>query len=442
MAEPTRRAPAFRHRLADDWRAASKQIDEGEALLAALPERPHRTPDQQRAADAIHEAARRTRQAFLRHHAERVYDELTGEHREHLRLDALLAAAAEAFPGLVPSAGQLAEEAGRRQAEKEGREIDQAVFLSGVLNSPAAGHHLIDAMLRPTARALDLLERFRATGEVRLAAVHLERRGGAAFLTITNEHCLNAEDDTHVADMETAVDLVLLDPGSRVGTVRGGVMNHPRHLGRRVFSAGINLRELDAGNISYVDFLMGREMGYIHKLLRGIAVDDAPWPNTTVHKPWIAAVDSFAIGGGAQLLLVFDRVIAAADAYFSLPAAAEGIVPGVSNLRLSRFVGARAARQILLTGRKIRAGEPESRLVFDEVVESAEMSAAVERAVRQLDTPAVLANRHMLHLAEESRDAFRAYLAQFALQQAVRAYSRDVMVKVDQGKGDTRGKSL
>lgn len=66
-------------------------------------------------------------------------------------------AAVTALPGLVPTADQMASERMRPQAHKEGREIDQGIFLRGVLRSPAAGPHLLDAMLRPPPRALRLL---------------------------------------------------------------------------------------------------------------------------------------------------------------------------------------------------------------------------------------------------------------------------------------------
>src|SRR5258707_7508921 len=61
-------------------------------------------------------------------------------------------------------------------------------------------------------------------------------------------------------------------------------------------------------------------------------------------KPWIAAVDSFAIGGACQWLLVMDRVIAEAGSYFVLPARKEGIIPGCAHLPLPRVVRQRAAR--------------------------------------------------------------------------------------------------
>jgi thioesterase DpgC len=141
-------------------------------------------------------------------------------------------------------------------------------------------------------------------------------------------------------------------------------------------------------------------------------------------------VDTFAIGGGMQLLLVFDHVIAAADAYFSLPAAQEGIVPGASNLRLGRIAGARLSRQVILLGRRIRAIEPEARLFVDEVREPAEMDTAIEQAIDRLGNAAVVVNRRMLNLADESAEDFRRYMAEFAVQQALRLYSDDVIQKV------------
>jgi (3,5-dihydroxyphenyl)acetyl-CoA 1,2-dioxygenase len=69
-------------------------------------------------------------------------------------------------------------------------------------------------------------------------------------------------------------------------------------------------------------------VGYIHKLLRGVLASGGErWDTPSAEKPWLAVVDGFAIGGGMQLLLVFDQVLAASDAYFSLPAADEGIIP-------------------------------------------------------------------------------------------------------------------
>ncbi|WP_432251119.1 (3,5-dihydroxyphenyl)acetyl-CoA 1,2-dioxygenase DpgC [Streptomyces sp. HNM1019] len=398
----------------------------GEDLLAALPAKPDRTPDQQNTADEIHRRCRGLRAEFLRGHVDRVHTELTDGRSRSVRLAELAGAAAERFPGLVPTAAQLADERRHPQRDKEGREIDQGLFFGALLAAPQAAAHVVASMLRPTARARAALPAFRRTGVAELGCVHLERQGDTAFLTVRNLHCLNAEDDPSVDDMETAVDLVLLDEACRVGVVRGGHMTHPRYLGRRVFSAGINLKDLHRGRISFVDFLLRREIGYINKILRGLRTDH----DETVEKPWVAAVDTFAIGGGAQLLLVFDSVVAATDSYVSLPAAKEGIVPGAANLRLSRAVGPRIARQMILGGAVIEATDPRAALLADRLVAPDAMEDTIAETAEQLSAPAVVANRRMLNLAEEPPASFNAYMAEFAVQQSRRAYSPDVLAKV------------
>jgi (3,5-dihydroxyphenyl)acetyl-CoA 1,2-dioxygenase len=413
------------------WRGLAQTSKRTSELIASLPERGQRSPRQHAIAEAAVDAARAARSRFMDAHAEAVYDELTGSRGRYLRLPKLMEAAAAAFPGLVPTADQMAAERARPQALKEGHEIDQGIFLRGVLRSLVAGPHLLDAMLRPTPRALQMLPEFSRTGVAGLGSVHIERANGAARLTMCGGDCLNAEDNRQVDDMETAVDLALLDPEVRVGLLRGGEMSHPRYRGKRVFSAGINLKALHAGGISLVDFLLRRELGFIHKLLRGLLIEDGPrWRSPTAAKPWVAAVDGFAIGGGMQLLLVFDHVLAASDAYLSLPAAQEGIVPGAANFRLTRCLGPRLSRQVILEGRRIWANEPAARLLVDEVVEPADMEEAVERSLDRLQSPAVVANRRMLNFAEEPVDEFRLYMAEFAVQQALRLYSADVIGKV------------
>jgi (3,5-dihydroxyphenyl)acetyl-CoA 1,2-dioxygenase len=423
--------------LACARRALAEAGRRADDLLAALSEPGLRSPEQRAAATAVKESARALRCQFMDAHADAVYDELTDGRTRHPRLAELADTAAESFPGLVPAARQLATERARPQAAKEGFEIDQGIFFSRVLRSPSAGRHLLDAMLRPTQRALRLLPEFVRSGVTDLGSVRLERTGGVARLTMCRDDCLNAEDNRQVEDMETAVDLALLDPGVSVGLLRGGEMSHPRYRGKRVFSAGINLKALHAGEISLADFLLRRELGYIHKLLRGVVTEDAShWHSAAAQKPWAAVVDSFAIGGGFQLLLVFDHVLAAADAYFSLPAAQEGIIPGAANFRLARRAGSRIARQMILQGRTIWAADPAAGTFVDDVADPAELDMAAERSLERLSAPSVIANRRMLNLAEESPDDFRMYMAEFALVQALRLYSDDVIGKADRFQRD------
>jgi (3,5-dihydroxyphenyl)acetyl-CoA 1,2-dioxygenase len=149
-------------------------------------------------------------------------------------------------------------------------------------------------------------------------------------------------------------------------------------------------------------------------------------PERTAEKPWIAAVEAFAIGGGCQLLLVMDRVLAEDGSYFNLPARKEGIIPGCANLRLPRVVGDRIARQGILFDRKFPAASPEGRMICDEVVPPGEMDAAIEAAVAQLTGSGLVSaagNRKALRVGQEPIDTFRAYMATYAREQALCHYS-------------------
>jgi thioesterase DpgC len=408
---------------------AADGLDRAARLLAPFPEPGSRTAEYRARTAAALDLARAERTGFMDRYAEPLYDRLTEDRTRYPRIDELVRLAATAVPGLVPGPAQLAAERARPLPERLGCEIDQGVFLRGLLRSPAAGNHLLDAMLRPTERALGLLKEFRASGRISLDTTRLERRDGVARITMCGEQCLNAEDEQQVDDMETAVDLALLDQDCEIGLIRGGEMTHPRYAGRRVFSAGINLKRLHAGEITLVGFLLRRELGYLRKLLLGLRTDDASWRYPFLDMPWVAAVDAFAIGGGMQLLLAVDHVLAASDAYLSLPAAQEGIVPGAADFRLGLLTGPRLARQIILGGRRVRATDPEARTLVDQVVDPAELDEAVEGALELLRVPAVAANRRMVNLAVEPTEGFRAYMAEFAVQQALRVHAADVLGK-------------
>jgi len=363
------------------------------------------------------------REAFLRAHAEEVYAELTGGLSEAVRVEELVVRAADRYPGLVPSREDMAGERARRQAEKRGLEIEQGRFLSHLLASERAGRHLVHAMLLPRPDALARLGDFRATGRADLGLAIVDRLGEVGQVQLHNPRFLNAEDDASTAAVEVGVDLVLLDPAVRVCVLRGSVAEHPRYAGRRVFNAGINLTHLYHGRISLVGFMMARELGLIGKIYRGhwTGGDFESCLEENHEKPWIASVESFAIGGGCQQLLVMDRVLAERGSYFSLPARKEGIVPGVSPRRLTRAVGARLARQAVLFDRRFDADTPEGRLLCDEVVEPGEMDAAIERDAARLVGGGVVsaaANRKALRLGEETVDEFRRYLAVYAREQA------------------------
>jgi (3,5-dihydroxyphenyl)acetyl-CoA 1,2-dioxygenase len=367
------------------------------------------------------------RERFLRDHAEELYAELTDDLATPLRIEQLVERAAERVPGLVPSREQLEAERERPLAEKEGAEIAQGLLLANVLASPRAGAHLVWAMLRPTPEALARLPELQATGEVDLGAAVVRREGTAGIVELRNPRHLNAEDDGTLPATEVAVDLALLDPEVEVCVLRGGVVDHPRYAGRRIFGAGINLTHLYRGLISYL-FYVVRDLGYVSKIYRGLSGPErAPEPLAeTTEKLWIAAAETYAIGGACQLLHVVDHVIAERGCRLYLPARKEGIIPGASNLRLARAVGDRVARQAILSGREFEAGTPDGDLLCDEVVEPGEMDAAIARRVEALTSSGLVnaaANRRALRIGQEPLDVFRSYMALYAREQAVCHFS-------------------
>ena len=89
-----------------------------------------------------------------------MYRELTREGTRSLRVDALLWEAAARWPDILPTQAELAAESDRMQADKDGLEIHQGLFVSQVMANPQTGHHLIRSMLRPRAESLELLPHF------------------------------------------------------------------------------------------------------------------------------------------------------------------------------------------------------------------------------------------------------------------------------------------
>jgi len=204
--------------------------------------------------------------------------------------------------------------------------------------------------------------------------------------------------------------------------IRGGVVEHPRYPGVRVFGSGINLTRLYHGRIDFLFYLV-RDLGYVNKIYRGImcAAPDPGAADRVIEKLWVAAVERYAVGGACQLLHVVDHVIAARGSRLFLPARKEGIIPGASNLRLPRFVGDRAARQAILSGREWTAGEPDAALLCDEVVPPDEMDRALDARIQALTDSGLVnaaANRSALRAGQEPLDLFREYMATFSVEQA------------------------
>jgi (3,5-dihydroxyphenyl)acetyl-CoA 1,2-dioxygenase len=394
---------------------------------------------------ALRAQALAVKEKFFRRHVAALYDEATDHGARFLRVGELLMAVASRYPALLPNREQIdAERALMQQSAKRGYELDQGLFVAQVLADERCGLHLIHAMLKPKGDALERIGEFRKTGVIDLGEAKVERKGKIGHVTLLNSKFLNAEDDRATAALETAIDLALLDDAIEVGVLRGGTVQHPKYQGRRIFNAGINLTHLYYGQISYVHFFVERELGLMHKIYRG------HWRSESydeqyedyVEKPWIAAVEAFAIGGGCQLLCIMDRVLAENGAYFNLPASKEGFIPGAANLRFPRLVGGKLAREGIFFERVFHADTPEGRKICDEVVPAGGMDAAVEANAAQLMRAGVMSavsNRKALRVAEEPLTIFRRYMATYARQQSRCLYDQKLIDNLERSwKPNTR----
>jgi enoyl-CoA hydratase/carnithine racemase len=419
-----------------DADAHSKFWLKGYELLEALPEKAKRANEQARAAETILRVGRESREGFMLRHASAIYGALTKDRIKFIRADVLAYEAASLVPGLVPTRQQVYAQGERMQSQKDGIEVDQGIFFAHILARPDTGAHFCHAMLLPRTESLARLGEFTARGAVDLGTAAVMRQDTAATVFMRNPRYLNAEDEATLQQTEVCVDLAILDPKSELCALRGDTVEHPKYAGKRVFSTGINLTHIYHGKISYLWYIT-REMGFVNKMFRGLARPDVSPDEIyggTIEKPWIAAVEHFAIGGGCQYLLAMDYVVAASNAYMTLPARKEGIIPGAANMRMWRFTGDRIARQAILSGRRLDCDTPEGRMICDEIVAPNEMDAALDRVIASFTDSGVVSaagNRRAIRVAQEPLDQFRRYMAVYAREQAYCHFSPALIANLE-----------
>ena len=425
--ESLRGEPGDGGTLARDAALLGNVCRQGRELLSRLPARSKRGAREKAAGHALVHLLADAVWRFFRANRKPIYDALTRQRTRPMRVDELAWKAAELLPGIVPTRAELARESQSMQKDKDGLEIHQGLLFGQLLSDREIGLDLCTAMLRPTPEALARLVEFERTGRLDLGTVRVEAKGETGYLYFHHPRYLNAEDDATIGPSELACDLILMHPGLRMGVLRGDPVEHPKYEGRRIFSSGINLTRIYQGKQSYL-FYLTRDMGFVNKLYRGLAAVDpmgsmeihADEPEQTLEKPWLAVVDSFAIGGGCQLLLVMDYVIAESGSYFSLPARKEGIIPGCANLRLPRFMGERLARQAIMFDKTFNVDSPEAGALVNEVFPRERLDQAVEECVANaLGSGMVSAggNRKAIRIQTEPLDSFRAYMATIAYEQ-------------------------
>ena len=144
----------------------------------------------------------------------------------------------------------------------------------------------------------------------------------------------------------------------------------------KIFSAGGDISVFDSSMIEgteYIDFVFQ----VFDKIEKG-------------SKPIISAVNGFALGGGTELTLASDIVIATDDAKFGLPEVGIGIIPGFAIIRLSQGVGRTKAKELILTGKQIDAKEAERIGIVSQVVPREQLMDAVEKTAQLLMSRAPL----------------------------------------------------
>ena len=205
---------------------------------------------------------------------------------------------------------------------------------------------------------------------------------GVALVVIDRPQVLNALDFGLIAALTDVLEALDADPDCRAIVITGA--------GDRAFAAGADIGELAAQTPTT------------------LTVDDHfhRWERIKrIRKPLIAAVRGYALGGGCELAMTCDMIVAGEDAQFGQPEIKLGVMPGAGGTqRLTRAIGKAKAMELVLTGRNLGAREAEAHGLVTSVVPSEEtVPAALELAVRiaAMAPVAVLAAKAAVNRAEE-----------------------------------------
>ena len=219
--------------------------------------------------------------------------------------------------------------------------------------------------------------------------VKIDKRDNVYILTINRPEALNALNEEVLTDLNEAIDIVIGDETARAVIITGE---------GRAFVAGSHI-----GAQAVLDIEGGRKWGQNGSaLFRKIEKMDIPV---------IAAVNGFALGGGCELALACDLITASTKAKFGQPEVGLGIIPGFSGTqRLPRRIGIAKAKELIYTGRMIKAEEAEK-----------------IGLVNQVSEPETLISDALALAAEITKNA------PLAVKYAKAAVSRGMEVDIDNG---------
>ena len=214
--------------------------------------------------------------------------------------------------------------------------------------------------------------------------IRVEARGAVTLVTLNRPEALNALSGRVLEDLIAAFAAFEADESQRCAIVTGA--------GEKAFAAGADIKEMaEKGAAEFY-----REDTF------------ARWTSHFVggtRKPWIAAVNGFALGGGCELAMMADFIIAADTAKFGQPEIKLGVVPGMGgSQRLTRAIGKAKAMDLILTGRMIGAEEAERAGLVARVVPAAELLEAalkVAEEIAAMPPLAALAAKELVNAAQQ-----------------------------------------
>lgn len=206
-----------------------------------------------------------------------------------------------------------------------------------------------------------------------LPNIELSREGRALIATIARPEALNALNPETMKSLGRLIDFASGDADSRVLVITG--------KGEKAFVAGADIKGFEAMSTKDGETFAREGQAVLSRL-------------EAMTKPVIAAVNGFALGGGLELALACDMIIASEKAKFALPECKLGLIPGFGGtVRLPRLVGVAKALEMAMTGSMLTAAEA---LACGLVVKVVPHGEALKAA---LETAAVMASRAPVALA-------------------------------------------
>jgi len=210
----------------------------------------------------------------------------------------------------------------------------------------------------------------------------VETQGRVGIIRLNRPQALNALNRALIAELIQAIDACEADAGIGCLLITGN---------EKAFAAGADIKEM-------------ADKTFIEAYLGNFCAD---WDRAArARKPIVAAVAGFALGGGCELAMHCDIIIAADNAKFGQPEIKLGVIPGIGgSQRLTRAVGKAKAMDMVLTGRMMDAAEAEKSGLVARVVPAANLmdeAMKVAETIANMSLPAVLAGKEAVNRAFES----------------------------------------